>query len=875
MEKFEPADFDSLDEDDSKGLIDRGLFPTESIDLKGLVDELDQVPDGVPEPRRIKDTALGTLLEALPIPTLLIDRSRKIIFANLACEKFSPEYATIQGGPVSSLFPRPEAAAEAQSLVEKVFATRKTQIIEGVLKIVDKKIWGRAHLRSLKMGANASLLVLVEDLTLEKTQLHLQQKLRKELEVRVEKRTADLAEINQQLQNEIAVRKRAEAELVKNRHQLEELVIGRTSELNQMVGKLRQEAKERKKIEESLRASERRLNVAFRANPAAVSIASLKEGRYLEVNDSFCQFTGHRRDEVVGRTDTELRYWVNARQRNKMIRLLREKGEVHDYEALFRCSDGSMRVVSISAEDIELEGRPHILSIMMDVTERKRAEADHIRLITAMEQIAESILITDPKGVLKYANSAFENVSGYSRAEAVGMHISQLRSPDNDKDVLAQAKVNLDKGKAWTGRLVSKKKTGQLYEVETTISPVKGQSGRLINFVVVERDVTNEVRMEERLRQAEKMEAVGKLAGGIAHDFNNILGAMMGYLHLAMDQLAEDAPVKQDLENVLKAGNRAKELIHQILTFGRQTEQQHHPLEVAPLVKEALKLLRASIPSTIDIRRNIDPTVGRIMGDPTQIHQVIINLCTNAFHAMSGGHGILDVSLTKDYLAEGAVELSSPEMQPGEYVRLSVSDTGHGMSPSVIERIFEPYFTTKETGHGTGMGLAVVHGIVTEHGGSIAVTSQPDQGSTFDVYFPVCASKTETGEMERTTVLDGSERILLIDDEQPLVEIGERVLSGSGYKVTVMTDASRALAAFSACPGDFDLVITDLTMPKMTGLELARKMSRIRPGIPIILCTGFSEDLSKEKVTEIGISHILMKPVTPRDLKAAVRKVFG
>ncbi len=983
------------DEDDSPSLIDRGLHATESIDLKGLVDELDGF-SGSPDPSEVQASSFGRLMEALPIPALLIDASRHIVFANQACEKISLNYRNIQGGPFSSLFPNLANAQSAQQLVEQVFSTRKTQILEGVLKIEQSMIWGRAHIRSLKMGPNGSVLVLIEDLTLEKTQLQLQAKLRKELEKRVEERTSDLKNINEQLQKEvrerkraeqelragearyrilsenfpngsilmldydsrfmvadglglarmglskemmvgktvfevfpsdtcalvgplieqalegksavrevpfgdqilearalpirkesgqvaaalvmtqdITERKRAEEELKKHRNHLQELVAERTSELNSSIKRLKQEVRERKQAEQSLRTSERRFNVAFRANPGCVCISTLEEGRYLEVNDSFCRTTCYTRDEVIGKTFRELNEWAYPNQRVQMVRMLKEKGAVRDFEVVLRTKDAKMILGSLAAEIVELDGEAYVLATIMDVTERKRAEADRQRLTTAIEQSAESILITDARGIVRYANPAFEAMSGFSRKEIVGSSTGLFRSPTKDKSILADMKLKVGKGLPWKGRLLNKKKDGTFYQVETTISPVRTNAGRVINFVIVERDVTHEVRLERRLRQAQKMEAIGNLAGGIAHDFNNILMAMMGFLHLAKERLPETSPEARDLAEALKAGGRARDLIAQILAFSRQSEQEMRPVEVGLVVKECLKLIRASIPVTIDIRQEIGPDPGTVMADPTQLHQVIMNLCTNGYHAMERGHGVLTVGLTAEVIDQEAVTLNNLDVQPGSYVKLSVTDTGKGMTNDVIERIFEPYFTTKEPGKGTGMGLAVVHGIVKAHGGGVSVTSEPSIGTTVAVYLPRCEDSAPVERIGTDQVALGSERILFVDDDVQIVEICKRILTSLGYRVEVSTDPKQALDLFRARHDEFDLVITDLSMPHLTGLELAKKMLAVRSDIPVVLCTGFAETLTPQKLKDAGIRDFLMKPVLPGALGKAVREVLG
>ncbi|MBW1722153.1 MAG: response regulator [Deltaproteobacteria bacterium] len=385
-------------------------------------------------------------------------------------------------------------------------------------------------------------------------------------------------------------------------------------------------------------------------------------------------------------------------------------------------------------------------------------------------------------------------------------------------------------------------------------------------------DVTERKRLEIQLRQAQKMEAIGTLAGGIAHDFNNILSGVIGYAELALEEVERGTTLEKDIRRVLEAGTRAKDLVNQILAFSRQREQELRPMQIGPVIKEALKLLRASIPSTIDIRQDIrgDPLV---MADPTQIHQILMNLCTNACHAMEEGGGVLEVGLKEVYLDRNFTS-RHPEIAPGSYLQLTVKDTGSGIPPEIMDRIFDPFFTTKGEAKGTGMGLSVVHGIVKAHGGTITAYSEHGRGSTFHVFLPVV---DESGTIERGTdqpLQTGTERILFVDDEEFQVDLGKQMLERLGYKVTVRTSSVEALKLFRSNPYDFDLVITDMTMPGMTGDVLARELIAERPDIPVILCTGFSTQITEEKALEMGIRAFVMKPIIMSEISHTIRRVL-
>ncbi len=411
---------------------------------------------------------------------------------------------------------------------------------------------------------------------------------------------------------------------------------------------------------------------------------------------------------------------------------------------------------------------------------------------------------------------------------------------------------------------------------------IRWPDGRLVRMEIAT-DITHRKEVETemkalagQLRQAQKMEAIGTLAGGIAHDFNNILTPILGYTEMALTSLPPESQEAAELKEVVKAANRAVDLVRQILTFGRQGDQQLKPLKVQLVIKEALKLLRASIPTTIEIKEQIDKECGAVLADPTQIHQVIMNLCTNASHAMREKGGVLRVVIRQVELGPQDI-INKIAMQPGLYVLIEVSDTGHGMGKATLERIFDPYFTTKGKGEGTGLGLAVVHGIVKNLAGEITVYSELGRGTTFHVYLPLLKTEMREGTAEGQLpgpLPRGSERVLVVDDEEVVARMTQDMLGSLGYQTTGFTSSEEALAAFRVHPQVFDLLITDMTMPKITGAHLAQEVLAIRPEMPIIICTGFSELLSEEKAKALGIRKFVMKPVLLKEMARAVREVL-
>jgi signal transduction histidine kinase len=402
---------------------------------------------------------------------------------------------------------------------------------------------------------------------------------------------------------------------------------------------------------------------------------------------------------------------------------------------------------------------------------------------------------------------------------------------------------------------------------------VLDEEGKIIFYRVTVRDITDQRRLQDQLAQAQKMESIGTLAGGIAHDFNNILGAIMGYSELTLNDLPEGTEARENMSEVVKATYRARNIVRQILTFSRKSEESRSPISVPLVVKEVLRFIRASIPTTIEIRDDIDPDSGRIMGDSNQLHQVVMNLCTNAHHAMREEGGTLEVRLDRIVLDRHSA--ADPHgLAEGSYVRLSVSDTGSGMDAETIERIFEPYFTTKEKDEGSGLGMAVVHGIVKGYGGTVAVESTPGEGSTFIIYLPRIETSEDMEPAELGPLPRGTEKVLFVDDEMPLARLGQKMLEKLGYRVDVTTNSAEALEKVRSDPQGWNIIITDQTMAGLTGSRLAAELLSIRPDLPIIICTGYSDIMDKEKAEKIGVRDYLMKPLDRAVLARTVRRAL-
>lgn len=515
--------------------------------------------------------------------------------------------------------------------------------------------------------------------------------------------------------------------------------------------------------------------------------------------------------------------------------------------------------------------------VLMDITERKQLEESLRRTQFCFDKASIGIYWLGERGQILNANEHACLSLGYSYAELCNLSIFDI-DPNFSTDIWPDHIENLRRLRTQTIETHHRHKNGAVFPVKILIN--------LMNFedqefhVAFVEDISDRRRAEQEKRQlesallhAQKMEAIGTLAGGIAHDFNNILAAVVGYSELSLKKVDKASALHRNLSQILGAAMRAKDLVQQILTFSRQQEHEHHPLQIAPLIKETLKLLRASLPTTIEIHQQIDSGLDSVLAEPSQINRIIMNLCTNAAHAMEENGGKLTVTLSQVALGRQDMRLY-PGLRPGKYLKLSVQDTGTGIPAGIGEKIFDPYFTTKPKGKGTGLGLSVVHGIIHNYGGAVYASSEPGPGTTFKAFIPAIEQCPTAGTSSEPQLPTGNERILFVDDEPALVEIGQTLLEMLGYTVTACESSIEALDVFQKAPGKIDLVISDVTMPEMTGDKLAIELLKTRRDLPIILCTGFSDRISRETIGELGVKALAMKPLSKKDLAALVRKVL-
>jgi PAS domain S-box-containing protein len=624
--------------------------------------------------------------------------------------------------------------------------------------------------------------------------------------------------------------------------------------------------------EEAMRESESKFRAL--AEKAIVGIYLIQDNLLIYINSEFADISGYTTEELAGRLNfTELIYPDDLPIVRENIQK-RISGEVESlrYDFRLRKKTGEIRHVEVFSSRTLYRGRPAIIGTLLDITDRRKTEDELRRLSTVIEQAVENIVITDTEGTIQYVNPAFEKNTGYSREEAIGQNPRVLKSGVHNQAFYENLWDTIKNGKVWTGRITNRRKDGRFFQEDAIIGPLYSSMEELTGYVALKRDVTETVKLETHLRQAQKMESIGTLAGGIAHDFNNILAGIMGYTELLKFRVS-DPKILYYLNEILGGCERARNLVRQILTFSRQTEQEKKPVMLTPIISEVASFLRASLPANIEIRKSVNVSSDVVIADATQIHQVMMNLCTNAGHAMKAKGGVLEILLDEIVIINN--DTHAPAVKSGPYLHLAISDTGHGIEHDIIEKIFEPYFTTKEKGEGTGLGLSVVDGIVKSHGGAITVYSEAGKGTIFHIYLPPAEEKAVTGTYpDKKQLPAGNETILFIDDEKVLTEAGKLNLEDLGYRVITETDPAAAIELFRKTGRDIDLVITDKSMPQMSGFDLARGIKSIRKDVPVIVCTGFKERDDAEKFASIGISRFITKPVSIKVLSETIREIL-
>ena len=641
---------------------------------------------------------------------------------------------------------------------------------------------------------------------------------------------------------------------------------------------------ERKEAEKKLLESEKRYRTLVENMPDGV-YRSTPEGKFIEVNTALVKMLGYESKKELMKIDISKDLYFAESERKQIIDDLKQ----FNYEKIvvFRLRHKSGREVWVEDHGrIVHDGNGNILyheGVLRDVTERKESEEK----IAELAEFNKSILTSAPVGIITVnkerkitsANKAFADMMGSPNLDEVLE--SDIELPIfSDENIKSSFQKALEYGQGFEiNKLPFTSQWNKKLIINIKGVPQKGKDGGIFGVVIVVNDVTDSVhaeeenaKLEKQLRHAQKLETIGTLAGGIAHDFNNILAPILGFTELALLKAGNDEGLTRDLNQVLKGTRRAKELVEQILLFSKQSEKERKSIALQSLIREALKLLRPSIPTTIEIKQEINPSCPPVLADATQIHQVIVNLCTNAWQAMENG-GELTIKLDQVKVDNETAKLH-PNLYPGFYAKLSVADTGIGMNEETIDRIFEPFFTTKSIDKGTGLGLSVVHGIVRNHHGDIFVYSEPGKGSIFHIYLPVVENEQQDRQDIEEELPGGTERVMIVDDEPAVAEMVKNMLENFGYQADIFKSGSEAVETFKRNPNNYDLVISDLTMPHLTGLDLADRLRKEQKNLPIIIMTGFGDTLTKPTLEHYGVGHVINKPISVKELLPAVRKVL-
>ena len=633
----------------------------------------------------------------------------------------------------------------------------------------------------------------------------------------------------------------------------------------------------RKLVETAKARSEAEFRAMFELASIGMAQADPRNGRWLRVNQKMCEITGYSNAELLQKHITELTYPADRQQDTEFFHQV-VRGAAPDYriEKRYLRKDGTVVWVNVNMTVIRDAAGQSVrtMATIEDITERKRAEESHARLMTAVHQSAEMILITDANGTTQYVNPALEKTTGYAREELVGQNPRILKSGKQNAEFYQRMWTMLTAGEVWRGRMINRRKDGTCYEDDASISPVRDATGKIVNYVAAMRDVTREVQLESQLRQAQKMEAVGRLAGGVAHDFNNLLMVIMGNVELCRDKMPADPPLRRYLDEITNASQKSADITRQLLAFARKQAIVPKVLDLNDAVAGMLNLLRRLIGEDIKLTWQPGAGVRPVSLDPSQIDQILANLCANARDAIVGvGTVILEtgnITIDADYCERHAGAI------PGTYVFLTVSDDGCGMDQETLAQVFEPFFTTKGLGKGTGLGLATVYGIVQQNNGFIYAYSEPGKGTSFKIYLPQAAAKVmeTTAKGTAKTPKGRGETILVVEDDEALRLLCSHFLSNLGYKVLLAETPGDALRMADQHPGEIRLLLTDVVMPGMDGTQLAKRLASARSGLRVLLMSGYTAEVMAHRDVLSQGTAFIAKPFTRDDLGHKVREVL-
>ena len=645
-------------------------------------------------------------------------------------------------------------------------------------------------------------------------------------------------------------------------------------ELNGRIALLEKRLLDLEKTNETLQDSEKRYRRLFESARDGILILNADTGRVVDVNPFLMQLLGYSYDELCGKHLWEIGVFKDIAASKDAFNVLQDNEYIRYEDLPLENRLGQPIAVEFISNVYRVDHIKVIQCNIRDITAHKRAKAERKRMMAAIEQMGEAIVITDAQGDIQFVNPAFERTTGYSQEEAIGRNPRILSSGKQNELFYRNLWDTISSGRTWAGRLVNKRKDGNLYTEETTISPVRDASNQIVNYVAVKRDITQHLQLAAQFQQAQKMEAVGMLAGGVAHDYNNMLSVILGYAEMAQEKIDPSQSLHADLEIIIKAAKRSADITRQLLTFARKQTIIPVVLDLNQTVESMLTMLRRLIGEDIDLAWLPKTGLSPLKLDPVQVDQILANLCVNARDAIEGvgkitietGKAVFDKAYCADHF--GFIE--------GEYVLLAVSDDGCGMDQEVLDQIFEPFFTSKGEGKGTGLGLSTVHGIIKQNNGFINVYSEPGTGTTFRIYLPGHRDQAVDSQQEKTTEipLSRGETVLVVEDEPVILGMSKKMLEKLGYRVLAAATPGEAIGLAEKHASDIHLVITDVVMPEMNGKDLAERLQSLYPSIHILFMSGYTADVIAHRgVLNEGVNFI-QKPFSMNDLAVKVREAM-
>jgi PAS domain S-box-containing protein len=646
------------------------------------------------------------------------------------------------------------------------------------------------------------------------------------------------------------------------------------TELNRRIALLEETLLEKESDLEALQDSEKRYRRLFESAKDGILILDADTGRVVDVNPFLLRLLGYSYDELFGQYIWELGVFKDIATSKDAFKALQDNEYIRYDDLPLETLDGRPIAVEFVSNVYLVDNSKVIQCNIRDITAHKQAKAEHKRLMAAIEQVGESVVMTDAEGIIQFVNPAFEQTTGYSRKEVIGQNPRILKSGEQDELFYRNLWDTISGGKTWAGRMVNKRKDGTLYTEESTISPVRDAADRIVNYVAVRRDITEDLRLAAQFQQAQKMEAVGLLAGGVAHDYNNMLTVIIGYTELALNKVEPAQPLHANLEKILKAANRSTDITRQLLAFARKQAIIPVVLDLNQNVESMLKMLRRLIGEDIDLAWMPDAGLHPVRMDPVQVDQILVNLCVNARDAIAG---VGKVSIeTENAIFDETYCAHHVGFVPGEYVMLAVSDDGCGIDKQILEHIFEPFFTSKGVGQGTGLGLSTVYGIVKQNNGFINVYSEPGEGTTIKIYLPRYAGQAVNTQPEMAVEipLSNDETVLVVEDEPAILEMGKMMLEELGYQVLAVCSPDEAIVLAEEHMGEIDLLITDIVMPKMNGRELAERLQSLYPNMNILFMSGFTAEVIAHRGVLDDDVNFIQKPFSMTDLAVKVREAL-